>query len=149
MPEPVTVRLAEPADAGAIAALIAVLASDPGEPGEVSTDYIAEVLGKGSCRALLAMRGEGVLGVLNLSYHPSFYHAADACLIEELVVSSGARNEGVGSRLLEHAIQMAQAHGCAEISLAVLTSNAAARRFYERHGFEAEAISMERHFATE
>jgi len=149
MPDPVTLRSANPADAGAIAALIAVLASDLGEPSAVTAIYVVEVLRLRTFQVLLAERSGGVLGMVSFSYNPSFYHAADSCLIHELVVSTGARNEGLGSLLLKHAIQLAQAHGCVEASLAVMSSNAAARRFYERHGFEADAITMERHFHTE
>lgn len=149
MLEPVAIRPAQPSDADAIAGLIAALASDLGEPSAVTADYVVNVVGSGTCQVLLAECSGEVLGMVSSSYGPSLYHAADSCLIHELVVSPGARNEGAGSRLLEHAIQVTQAHGCAEISLAVLNSNAAARRFYERHGFEAEATSMERHFATE
>lgn len=149
MVEPVAIRPAQPSDGDAIARLIAVLASDLGEPSTVTADYVVKVVGSGACQVVLAEGSGEVLGMASFSFSPSFYHAANSCLIHELVVSPGARNEGVGSRLLEHAIQLAQAHGCAEVSLSVLNANAAARRFYERHGFEADAITMERHFSTE
>jgi ribosomal protein S18 acetylase RimI-like enzyme len=149
MRQPIDIRPARPSDAGTIARLITFLASELGEPAAASADYAVGVLDAGTCQVLLAERSGEALGMVSFSYTPSLYHAADACLISELVVSPAARNEGVGSRLLEHAIQLAQAHGCAEVSLAVLNSNAAARRFYERHGFEADAITMERHFPTE
>ncbi|MBM3121347.1 MAG: GNAT family N-acetyltransferase [Chloroflexi bacterium] len=149
MLEPVAIRPAQPSDADAIAGLIAVLATDLGEPSAATADYVANVVRSGACQVVLAEGSGEVLGMVSFSYSPSFYHAANSCLIHELVVSPGARSMGVGSRLLEHAIQLAQAHGCAEVSLAVMDSNAAARRFYERHGFEADAITMERHFSTE
>jgi ribosomal protein S18 acetylase RimI-like enzyme len=123
---------------------MAVLASDPGEPCPGTTDYVVKFVGPGTRQVMLAEGNGEELGMVSFSYSPSFYHAADSCLIDELVVFPGARNAGVGTRLLEHAIRMAQAHGCAEISLAVLNSNAAARRFLERHGFEAGGVYMDR-----
>ena len=107
------------------------------------------VLRKGTCHVSLAEISGEVLGILSFSYNPSFYHAADSRLINELVVLPDARDRGLGARLLEHVIHGAQAIGCAEVLLSVMTSNTAARRFYERHGFEAKATTMERHFATE
>lgn len=149
MPEAVTLRPAGPADAAAIAALISVLASDLDEPSPVTADYVRKAVDTGRCHVLLAERGGEALGMVSYSYAPSFYHAADACLINELVVRPSARNEGLGSRLLERVLRLAQAHGCAEVSLSVMNTNAAAQRFYERHGFEADAIAMERHFTTQ
>ena len=87
--------------------------------------------------------------MVTFSCNPSFYHAADSCLINELVVLPDARDRGLGARLLEPVIHGAQAIRCAEVLLSVMTSSTDARRFYERHGFEARATTMERHFATE
>jgi len=146
MPDPITLRHTEPADAGAIAALVAALASDLGEPSPVSASYVADVLRDGRCQVLLAERGADVLGMLSLSFHASLYHGAEACRVDELVVRPEARNQGVGAELLEQAIEMARARRCAEVSLGVMQANVAARRFYERLGFEADALQMERHF---
>jgi ribosomal protein S18 acetylase RimI-like enzyme len=129
MPEAVTLRPAGPADAGAIAALTSVL----GQPSPVTADYVRKAVDTGRCHVLLAERGGEAPGMVSRSYAPSFFHAADACLINELVVRPSARNEGLGSRLLEHVLRLARAHGCAEVSLSVMSTKAAARRFYERH----------------
>ena len=92
------------------------------------------------------MRGEEVLGLVSFSFRPSLYHAADTCLVDELVVQPHARSKGIGALLLDEAIRLAGDHGCAEISLSVMASNAEALRFYRRHGFEDEALLLEHHF---
>ena len=146
MPEAVTLRVAEPSDAGAVASLIAALASDLSEPSTASGSYVADVLRERRRQVLLAERGAAVLGMLSLSFHASLYHGAEACWVDELVVTPEARNQGVGAKLLEQAIQMARARTCTEATLSVMEANTDARRFYERHGFEVTAVLMERHF---
>jgi ribosomal protein S18 acetylase RimI-like enzyme len=46
-------------------------------------------------------------------------------------------------------VQRARAHGCAEVSLGVMKGNQDALRFYQRHGFEDDALLLERHLPPE
>ena len=55
--------------------------------------------------------------------------------LENIVVSSAARREGLGSQLLEEFLNRAQAVGSECIFLEVRESNRAARAFYEAWGF--------------
>lgn len=50
----------------------------------------------------------------------------------------GYRSAGIGSRLMEAAIDWAREVGAHKISLELFTSNERARRLYERHGFSVE-----------
>jgi len=149
MSNDVTLRNAQPADAPVVCGLVTALASGLGESSTVTSEYVAEVLQRGGCQVLLAERSDTALGMLSYHFHPSLYHAADSCLIDELVVAPQARSQGVGAALLEEAIRRARERGCAEVSLGVMNSNRDALRFYQRHGFEADAVYMERHFTAE
>ena len=149
MSNAVTVRNAVPTDAPVISALMTTLASGLGDPTTIASEYAAEALRTGSCHVLLAVRRGAALGMLSYYFHPSLYHAAESCLIEELVVAPPARSQGVGAALLEEAIRRARERGCAEVALSVMNSNRDAQRFYERHGFVADAVYMERHFAVD
>ena len=51
-----------------------------------------------------------------------------------------ARGTGVGSQLLGHAIALARMSGCQRITLLTDRTNAAALRFYQRHGFIPSAM---------
>jgi putative acetyltransferase len=51
-----------------------------------------------------------------------------------------ARHRGIGTRLLQAAIDAAWAEGLARIELSVRAGNANARALYRRHGFEDEGI---------
>jgi len=50
-------------------------------------------------------------------------------------VAPGARNRGVGARLLEAVVRWAATAGLHFVRLDVATANLAARRLYERRGF--------------
>jgi len=139
------VRPAQPDAAVEIAGLVAMLAAELGDPTPVTPAYVADYLHRPRCRALLAVRPTELLGLLSYSFRPSLYHAADSCMVDELIVKPTERNGGIGTLLLKEVILLAREEGCAEVALGVMKSNKAALRFYLRHGFEDEALLLERH----
>jgi len=147
-PGPVSVRPAKDDDVVEIAGLVVMLAADLGDPTPVTPAYVADYLNRPGCHALLAMRSSEVLGLLSYSFRPGLYHAADSCLVDELIVQPAERNRGVGTLLLNEVIRLARQRGCAEVSLSVMKSNLAALRFYRRHGFENQALLLELHLAA-
>lgn len=60
--------------------------------------------------------------------------------ITTLAVVPACQGQGLGARLLEHAIEVARAEGCGQIVL----ETAHAERFYERHGFRRTGERRER-----
>lgn len=60
-------------------------------------------------------------------------------------VIPSARKRGIGSRLLEAAIERAWAKGLSRIELLVRMDNAKARSLYERFGFVVEGINPRGH----
>ena len=65
--------------------------------------------------------------------------------IEDVVVDSGARGRGVGERLTQEAIHLATERGAATIELTSRPSREAARRLYERMGFEVRDTGVYRY----
>ena len=57
--------------------------------------------------------------------------------LESLVVEGRHRGAGVGSALVAAAREFASAAGARQMGIGVAHSNAAALRFYDRHGFRA------------
>ena len=146
---PVTIRTAQVQDASTVARLVSILGDDLRDPSAITTGYAGEVLRTNRCHVLLAERDGRILGMVSYHFQPSLYHAADSCLIDELVIEPAARGQGAGGMLLEEALRLARDRGCAEVGLSVMTTNEGARRFYAAHGFEADAVYMERHFGAE
>jgi ribosomal-protein-alanine N-acetyltransferase len=81
---------------------------------------------------LVASRGGDVLGYL------CAWVVAGEIKINNIAVRSEQRGRGFGALLLERALAIARARGCAEASLEVRPSNREARRLYRRFGFRVE-----------
>jgi hypothetical protein len=65
--------------------------------------------------------------------------------IYSLAVSSRARNRGIGTDLLEHAVQELKRRGCPKVNLQVMPGNTSAEEFYRNRGFSTEQrVSMGR-----
>lgn len=55
--------------------------------------------------------------------------------LSRMIVKPGRRNNGIGTRLLHHAVSQAKQMGYAEISVGVDIANIGARWLYEKNGF--------------
>ena len=76
------------------------------------------------------------VGVCQLRYRFSVWTATDDCWLEDLFVLEEARGGGVGSKLVELAIERATERGCRRIELDADEDNPAIR-LYERFGFSS------------
>ncbi|MGX7951611.1 N-acetyltransferase family protein [Tsuneonella sp. HG249] len=55
--------------------------------------------------------------------------------LSQLYCASEATGRGIGTALLEHALDEARAHGCDAVQLSVYSENFGAQRLYGRYGF--------------
>ena len=87
-----------------------------------------------------------VIGIMKTAVHGQARPPADRgmhktrpgeCYIEWLAVSSDARGQGLGTRLLNWAEELALSRGCNVLTLGVMNGNPAGR-LYERFGFAHE-----------
>lgn len=88
----------------------------------------------------VARKNEQVLGMVNLLYTVSTALGGRVALLEDMVVSPDARNSGLGSKILQQAIQFARLSGCKRITLLTDGTNESAHRFYQNHGFKPSAM---------
>ena len=65
-----------------------------------------------------------------------------AAEVETLAVLEGARSDGVGTALMDAAVEEAKSAGAGAVGVGVVHSNAAAIRFYERAGFKTFYLQM-------
>ena len=124
------VRAATPADSTEIARLLAQLGYER-DPDAIVGDVRSSAAGE----VLVAVVDGRVVGLLSLSIHRQLHHGAPIASIETLVIDHQARSGGVGSALLDSAVQRARDRGCAFVELHSNLERVDARRFYERHGF--------------
>jgi GNAT superfamily N-acetyltransferase len=89
---------------------------------------------------LVAYDNEAVVGMVNVLFTESTALGARVALLEDMVVLPASRRKGIGTMLLQSAFQAARAEGCRRITLLTDAGNAAAQRFYRRHGFGASSM---------
>ena len=84
----------------------------------------------------LAAEGElgNVDGFIHLRMEPQLHHTGLVAEVMELAVAEGARNHGVGARLLHAAEDVARQRGCLQIEVACNQLRHRAHAFYEREG---------------
>lgn len=84
---------------------------------------------------IIARESGKVVGMVNLLYTVSTALGERVGLLEDMVVSPDNREEGTGSKLLDHTIKFAKENECKRITLLTDHDNEGAHRFYQRHGF--------------
>lgn len=135
---PLTVRLAIPADAPAVHALILELAVFERLAHEVvATEASTREALFGavpSAEALVAEVGGEVVGFA--LYYPvySTFAGRTGLYLEDLFVREGHRRGGVGRALMDGFLARARQRGCEKVEWRVLTWNEVAIRFYESLG---------------
>lgn len=94
-------------------------------------------------RLLVAEQDGEIVGTLQLTFlHGLSRQGATRALIEAVRVNAPWRGKGVGRRMIEAAIDMARAEGCAMVQLTTDKSRKDAHRFYESLGFVASHEGM-------
>ena len=66
---------------------------------------------------LVAKDDEKILGMINLLFTESTALGSKVAILEDMVVLSKSRSEGVGSKLMDYAISEAKKEGCKRITL--------------------------------
>jgi GNAT superfamily N-acetyltransferase len=129
----VSVRAAGPADAPAIAALLAELGYETA-PADVER-RLAELDRSGSSAALVAERDGRVAGVLTLHTVPVLHEPGDWCRVTVLVVGEAARRQGLARALVTEAEAIARSRGCVRIEVTSALHRGGAHEFYLGMGF--------------
>ncbi len=89
---------------------------------------------------LVVRENKNILAMVNILYTVSTALGARVGILEDMVVSSEGRGSGIGSRLLESALEFAKEKGCQRITLLTDHDNVGAHRFYQKHGFSLSTM---------
>ncbi|KRD53928.1 MULTISPECIES: GNAT family N-acetyltransferase [unclassified Microbacterium] len=129
-------RQATPLDAARLAELLHAFNTefDTETPGvEVLAGRLRTLLGGTSTFAVLG--GDPAVGVALVTLRPNVWSDGPVALLDEMYVEPAHRGGGVGGAVLRHMVEICRELGVAAIEINVDESDAAAMRFYERHGF--------------
>jgi GNAT superfamily N-acetyltransferase len=143
------IRPASPAD---IPAIVAMLADDPlgarrESPDDLApyTEAFARLAGDPNQHLVVAEREGRVVGTLQLTLvHGLSRRGATRSIIEAVRIHAEERGSGLGSRLIEWAVEESRRQNCQLVQLTSDTSRTDAHRFYERLGFEASHVGFKR-----
>lgn len=130
------IRRADPSDAVRIAELLDAFNAefDTETPGvTVLTQRLETLLAGPSTFAVLG--GDPATGVALVTLRPNVWSDGPVALLDEMYVAPADRGGGIGSAILQRMVEICRELGVAAIEINVDESDAAAMRFYERHGF--------------
>ncbi|WP_020119519.1 GNAT family N-acetyltransferase [Streptomyces canus] len=139
-----------PATTDDVSAIVDMLADDPlGAQRESPYDlapYLA-ALERLSCdpnqHLVVATRKDRVVGTLQLTVVPGLSRrGATRSIIEGVRVHADERGSGLGSRLIEWAIEESRRQNCQLVQLTSDSTRTDAHRFYERLGFTASHVGF-------
>ncbi len=83
-----------------------------------------------------------ILGFVSIVFYESAFHHKGTALLSELVVAAGARDAGIGERLLRRAVEEAEIREMDEVEVGVMKDNEAAIRFYKKRGLVEEYLLL-------
>ncbi len=88
---------------------------------------------------LVVLEADGRLaGMMQLTFIPYLTHTGSwRCLVEGVRVAREFRDQGLGTQLLEHAIERARERNCSLVQLTSDKQRTSALRFYAALGFRA------------
>ncbi|MDF3935739.1 GNAT family N-acetyltransferase [Pseudomonas citronellolis] len=136
------VRVATRADAQALAPLLQQL--DPAEPAPDVALLALRLEAPDASRVVLVAERDGrLLGTCTLNLIEHLAHGfARSAILEDMLVDSRARGQGIGQALVGRAAQRAREWGCYKLALSSHQDREAAHRFYAALGFAAHGVSL-------
>jgi ribosomal protein S18 acetylase RimI-like enzyme len=92
---------------------------------------------------LIAESGGSICGLINLAFRPTLIHKDRSAVIDELVVFKCHREKGVGSELIQAAVNKCREQNCSEIEVSTEKDNTEAVEFYKKLGFVEKGAFLE------
>ncbi|MGW6543032.1 N-acetyltransferase family protein [Streptomyces massasporeus] len=128
-----------------VPAIVGMLADDPLGAQRESPDDLAPYLSAlerlsadPNQRLVVAVRESRVVGTLQLTIIPGLSRrGATRSIIEGVRIHADERGSGLGTELIEWAIEESRGQGCQLVQLTSDKTRSDAHRFYERLGFTA------------
>lgn len=133
-----------------LSAVLGLLSQMHDKPATAKTrgfeDTFREILASPSRVLLLAVQGEVVVGTLDLFVMANLTREGRPWAgIENLVVDTGRRRHGIGSALIDVAVDLARELDCYKLQLVSHERRGAAHDLYRRAGFDAPVHGYRRY----
>lgn len=95
---------------------------------------------------VVACNGDEIVGVQQITFTPYLTRQGGwRATIEGVRIASTARGKGIGSKLIEYAVQRSKERGCHIVQLTTDKKREEALHFYEQLGFKASHEGLKLH----
>lgn len=91
-------------------------------------------------KILVLKKSDEIIGCMSILFTISTAMGGRAAVLEDVIIHPEYRNQGLGAKLLDSAVELAKQEQCSRISLVTGIDNDGAQRFYLRHGFEKSSM---------
>ncbi|HEY9160129.1 MAG TPA: GNAT family N-acetyltransferase [Desulfomonilia bacterium] len=136
----IIIREADPGDIEDICRLLALLFE---QEVEFEPDYemqkrgVSEIVSDPHKGLFLVIEESGcITGCVSLLFLVSTALGGKTAILEDMIIEPGARCRGLGSRLLDKAIDCAREKGCLRITVLTDKNNESAQKLYEKSSFK-------------
>jgi ribosomal protein S18 acetylase RimI-like enzyme len=148
-----TVSVAGPDDLDAFVGSVAGLfredggthdpAMDVSWPARDGAAYYGGLLADPDCLLAVARDGDRVVGhLVGKLLEPDDLRRQRFAVLESIRVDPAARGHGAGGQLVSLFLDWARGRGAEQASVTAFAANAAAQRFYRRHGFTPMSVTL-------
>ncbi|KAB8313381.1 GNAT family N-acetyltransferase [Erwinia endophytica] len=96
---------------------------------------LAQLIADPTEQLLIAEHDSTVLGFLSLHFIPQLALAGDFARVSYFCIAEGARSNGVGQHMLQHAERLARERGCDRMEVHCHERRSKAHAFYAREGY--------------
>ena len=138
------IRKATPMDTQRILELYKELTDEAqNAPGETIDRVFAEIVAMPNQEFLVAEKDGVVVGTLFLQIIPNLSHQARPwAILENMIVDSRYRRQGIGRLLIEYATNRCREAGCYKVQLLSNKKRQEAHQFYRSMRFEDSALGF-------
>lgn len=143
-----TVELCHPEHAARVAPLIQALAAEEGgdsAPVDEIATVVEALLQTGASDFILASVDGEPIGCLQIAYRLSTWQAQPYAYIEDFYLVPDMRRRGIGTKLIDYALQRAEGQRADYVGLDVRSANGGAIRLYEQLGFTDSGSMVMKH----
>ena len=133
-------------DHGVVANLLLDFADTQGWKPEADRDrwdrVLAELLNSDSWLFLIARAHGEPVGLAAVNWFLTLYGSREEARLAALIVDTGHRRRGVGSKLMDSALSAARRRGCRELEASVEPGDEATAAFYGKFGSSRERVLL-------
>lgn len=145
MDDNVSVRLAYSEDIPLMVTLLSELFTIENDftiDAQIQTHGLELLLQNSHSIVLVAETDRGVIGMITLQRLISTAMGTYVGTIEDVIVTQEYRGSGIGTKLLDAAINEADERGCSRLALSVDLRNTKAIEFYKNKGFDTSHMGL-------